>query len=395
MPSIDLLDFVERFLGALTNFFYSLCGSIWLLIRRPVPAARYLARRARSPEIRQVGPLTLHFLGFVIFFAAQQMTYSGRGAYADYDGADMLQRLTPGWGGELSWELGRLLMGALAATAVVDAIARLLASRGWPTMVAPSMQKARRRSKTRRERAVQAEFALFIPLTAALVPSLLFYYLLSDNVPDEGYEWAVPVICVLTMIGFIVIGGWTGYAHLRLVPVKRTSGNQRLFLNQLRNGYVLWIFAVLAIFTGMMVMVFTERAFRYRVFSNKESVRIRLVVCTIGADQKVVVTGLIANIGTRLAALDPHARIIMDNRNDTLGVNLILNPVPADGPMLLLRPGEGKAFTFINDPKNDQRPFSAELYQGKSSCLLSWQALGPDVYLTYWGYIEDQRAPKK
>jgi MFS family permease len=389
MPSIDLLDFVERFLGGLTNFFYSLCGSIWLLIRHPAPAARYLARRVRSPDVRQVGPLTLHFIGFVIFFAALQMTYSGRGAYADYDGADMARRLTPGWGGELSWELGRVLMGALAATAVIDAIARLLANVGWP-MVSWSLQTARRRSKTRRRRAVQAGFALFIPLAAALVPSLLFYYLLSDNVSDEWLGWVFPVICLLTIILFVVLAGWTGYAHLRLVPFKKTPANQRPGLNQLRNGYMIWIFAVLAIFAGMMVMNFTERAFRYRVFSNKESVRMRVVACSIGVDEKLTVTGLVANIGTRLAALDLHGTVSLGG----YGVALMLYPVPTDGPMLVLKPGEGKAFTFIRDPNDDQRPLLKESYEGKA-CWLQWQALGPDANLSYWGGIHDHRAPKK
>ena len=126
MPSIDLLQFVERFLGALTNFAYSICGSIRLLIARPA--------------------------------------YSGRGAYADYDGADMLRRLTPGWGGELSWELGRVLMGSLAATAISDAAARLLATLGWPLV--PSLRGARRHTKTRGECAVQAAWTRPRPANA-------------------------------------------------------------------------------------------------------------------------------------------------------------------------------------------------------------------------------------
>jgi hypothetical protein len=333
MPSIDLLEFVERFLGALTKFVYSLCGSIWLLIRRPAPAARYLARRVRAPHVRQVGPLTLHFLGFVLFFATLQMTYSGRGAYANYDGADMLRRLTPGWGGELSWELGRVLMCALAATAVIDGIARLLANLGWP--MGASLQKARRRSKTRSERSVQAGFALVVPLAAASVPSLLLGYLLSDNVPDEWPIWVMPIIWGLAVIVFVVIAGWTGNAHLRVVPLnKKTPANQRPGINQLSNGYLLWMFAVLSIFAGMTAMDFTERAFRVRVFSNKEAARMRLIVCSIGADEKVTVTGLVANIGTRLVAFDVHAEAIFAGK-ESARVKLELNPVPSDGSMLV------------------------------------------------------------
>jgi hypothetical protein len=386
MPSIDLLDFVERFLGGLTNFFYSLCGSIWLLIRHPAPAARYLARRVRSPDVRQVGPLTLHFIGFVIFFAALQMTYSGRGAYADYDGADMARRLTPGWGGELSWELGRVLMGALAATAVIDGIARLLANVGWP-MVSPSLQRARRRSMTRRERAVQAGFALVVPLSAALVPSLLFGYLLADSVPGDR-PLLVVLIWWLAVFVFIVIAGWTGYGHLRIVLLKKPD--QRPIINKFRNGILLGMFAALSIFAGIVVMDFTERAFRVRVYSNKEAVRLRLVTCSIGADEKLTVTGLVANIGTRLAALDLHARVSMDGR----GINLVLNAAPTDGPMLVLKPGEGKAFTFFRDPNEDPLPLSEESYTGKA-CWLNWQALGPDKRIDYWGRIDDHRAPKK
>ena len=265
MPSIDLLDFVERFLGGLTNFFYSLCGSIGLLICRPAPAARYLARRVRAPDVRQVGPLTLHFLGFVLFFATLQMTYSGRGAYADYDGADMWNRLTPGWGGELSWELGRVLMGALAATAVIDGIARLLANLGWP-MVSPSLQRARRRSKTRRERAVQAGFALVVPLSAALVPSLLFGYLLADSVP-ENRPLMVVLIWWLAVFVFIVIAGWTGYGHLRIVLLKKPD--QRPIINKFRNGILLGMFAALSIFAGMVVMDLRSALFAFASIQTK------------------------------------------------------------------------------------------------------------------------------
>lgn len=340
----------------------------------------------RAPDVRQVGPLTLHFLGFVLFFATLQMTYSGRGAYADYDGADMWNRLTPGWGGELSWELGRVLMGALAATAVIDGIARLLANLGWP-MVSPSLQRARRRSKTRRERAVQAGFALVVPLSAALVPSLLFGYLMADSVP-ENWPLMVVLIWWLAVFVFIVIAGWTGYGHLRIVLLKKPD--QRPIINKFRNGILLGMFAALSIFAGMVVMDFTERAFRVRVYSNKEAVRLRLVTCSIGADEKLTVTGLVANIGTRLAALDLHARVSMDGR----GVDLVLNAAPTDGPMLVLKAGEGKAFTFINDPNYDPHPLWEKSYENKA-CWLNWKVLGPDKISDYWGRIDDHRAPKK
>ncbi|MGZ4825602.1 MAG: hypothetical protein ACXWK3_11725 [Reyranella sp.] len=392
MPSIDLLEFVERFLGALTNFVYSLCGSIWLLIRRPAPAARYLARRVRAPDVRQVGPLTLHFLGFVLFFAALQMTYSGRGAYADYDGADMMRRLTPGWGGELSWELGRVLMGALAATAVTDAAARLLANLGWPLVA--SLQKVRRRSKTRRDRAVQAGFALVVPLAAASLPSLLLGYLLSDNVPDEWPWWVTSIIGVLVAMVFIAIAGWVGNAHLRFVPLKKTPANQLPGVKRVVTGYLVGVIAIFSIIAGMMVMGVTERAFRVRVYSNAESVRIRLLICSIGADRKVTVTGLVANIGTRLAALDVHAQATLEG-SDMVQFKLILNPVPPDGPMLVLKPGEGRAFTFVADQNDDPRPFSPNSYQRKGACWLNWQALGPNAILDHWGDIEDHRAAKK
>jgi hypothetical protein len=385
MPSIDLLDFVERFLGALTNFVYSLCGSIWLLIRRPSPAARYLARRVvRSPDVRQVGPLTLHFLGFFVFFATLQMTSSGRGAYADYDGADMMNRLTPGWGGELSWELGRVLMGALAATAVIDGIARLLANAGWPMV--PSLQKARRRSRTRRVRAVQAGFALVVPLAAASVPALLLGYLLFDNVPIDSEGWIAAPICVLVMLVFIALAGWAGSPHLRLIFPKK---NFRPAAKQLFTGYLVGGIAVLSIVTGLIVMSFTERAFRVRVYSNKEAVRLRLVVCSIGADEKLTVSGLVANIGTRLAALDLRARVSMADH----GIRLVLNQGPIDGPMLVLKAGEGKAFSFTNDPTDDPRPW--EKSYEKTACLLTWQALGPNATIYNWGKIEDHRASKK
>ena len=114
------------------------------------------------------------------------------------------------------------------------------------------------------------------------------------------------------------------------------------------------------------------------------------MTCSIGADEKLAVTGLVANIGTRLAALDLHARVSMDGR----GVDLVLNAAPTDGPMLVLKAGEGKAFTFINDPNYDPHPLWEKSYENKA-CWLNWKVLGPDKISDYWGRIDDHRAPKK
>jgi hypothetical protein len=320
------------------------------------------------------------------------MTYSGRGAYADYDGVDMLRRLTPGWGGELSWELGRVLVGALAATAMTDAAARLLAVLGWPW--GSTLRKIGRRSKTRRERAMQAGFALVIPLAAASLPSLLLGYLLFDNVPDDWGWWLPMTFPVLVIIAFVSIAGWTGSPHLRLAFLKKTPANQRPGVKQLMTGnFVAGIF-IASFGAGLWTMDLTERAFRVRVFSNKEAIRMRLIVCSIGADQKLTVTGLVANVGTRLAAMDAHAQAILEGQHP-VRVKLELNPVPTDGPMLVLKPSEGKAFRLINDPAREPYPLPPESFEGKDLCMLTWHALGPDADITRWGDTEDHRATKK
>ncbi|KAB7782168.1 hypothetical protein [Methylorubrum populi] len=122
MFSLEIFSFVENTLSAVLGFFHSTIVSIYLLLRSPASAPRYLSRRLRDPNKRQVGPLTLIFLMILI----------ASGVALVWTPLNVKALLEPLFKEEQRPTFVKVAGSCLFGTTVIDLFSRVCVGLGWP-----------------------------------------------------------------------------------------------------------------------------------------------------------------------------------------------------------------------------------------------------------------------
>ncbi len=175
---LDLFTLVERFFSGVIQFLFNVVESVVILVRRPRAGPRFLWRRFRNPESRQVGPNTLLLL---LLMPTQMLaiTTVNLGIFGDAPayapaadgGNEFLTKLTNALHdliatGEVSDFLVRPVPGALAVAVLVDVFLRL------------RMLRQHRRSQSDRVPVTKYRIAVVSLMSALLLVIVLVYIVL-------------------------------------------------------------------------------------------------------------------------------------------------------------------------------------------------------------------------
>ena len=387
MPSLDIFLFVERFFAAVTGFIYSVVGSFAFLARHPQVGPRVLMRRLSNPEVYQVGPLTLHFIVLVLVFAGGQMTNSGRGRYGDFDGADMLERLIPGWDGHVSPELGAVLLSAFFSTAVLDAWARVMVSCGWPDFTRGFPTRVR--SRQRRSLVVETRYFAIIPVAiSSLVVGI------TNGVPtalgaDLNNTTAI-ITGVVLALGLVVPGLMFGLGRLYTInPTARRSVG--VILVPISITLALTGIA----FAGQLAPRVLRGYYEPQFLASFDEAGIPALECSITENGKVSATLLLVNAAPQSIAFETSPSIYPYGLK-YLWRKMSIEGLPANTPYLVLRGSEGRAIQLSENTGEDWRRMgelaNKSLSKGRR-CAVLWSVVGDPAehYIVGHGSLEDRR----
>ena len=127
---IDVFEFLEGLIRGLVLFIYNFVETIWQLTTAPRWGVLKLYRASADPRRKQLGGLTFLFLLFFLAAIARTPLLLLALGFGDVSGS-LLKALnaTPRIGSDALWAP---VVGALAATMIVDAPCRLLLRWRWP-----------------------------------------------------------------------------------------------------------------------------------------------------------------------------------------------------------------------------------------------------------------------
>ena len=379
MPSLDIFQFVERFFAALTGFVYSAGGSLALLARHPHRGPAILARRFTADGPNQAGPLTLVFIVLVAVFAGFQMSESGRGAYADFDGGDMVRRLVPGWNGHLTPELGAVVLSAFLGAAVTDTWARIMVTCGWPDFARGFPARLHRRHF--RQRLVTTRYFMILPLALTGL-SIAAVFGVPAALGLELMLWTELVIIAIFILAIMLPSLF--FMRPRMVSAWRSPVAAMIIV------FGWWIVNIIIFLAAAPSTTSTFIGyFHSPALAEVDDVAIPSVTCKISPDGRLSATVLIVDTAKQSVALARTPQFFL------LWPRWMMREMRIEGlaphtPYLILRGGEGRAIGLSESDARD--PLPGNDLNGHH-CHIMWNLVGnPDGhYADGRGVIEDKR----
>lgn len=129
-----------------------------------------------------------------------------------------------------------------------------------------------------------------------------------------------------------------------------------------------------------------------KVFSERHTVRTRGLTCTIAADGRVSLDVLVANTGSRLAALPYTALVEIGTSRWSLMLDGAVEPQPSEAPFMVIDAGRGRSVRMTAQPRYQGDILPADPLGSEGRCALVWDLIGPpgdSLYET--GPVQDQR----
>jgi hypothetical protein len=259
MFSSDLFTFVESFLGAATSFFYSYIFSVAVLIRHPKVGPFYLQRCYARDGVKQIGPLSLHFISLIVsLFVVTQWAFGTRKSFDSFQSQDNLQSIDNVvfdlfTNADQRSGLWSLMVGALVGTALIDLIARCAVLLGWPAK-SPVRGYTLLNSRARR---IAADYALFMPVSLGSAVILIGFYILSKSDSEKNNLLVFGLSTLI--IGPLIVVRISSVHFLQMMNIGKSGiHSKRLFLLVMREFFLPFSFVVTIFFVVKAYLMVVE-----------------------------------------------------------------------------------------------------------------------------------------